>query len=232
MSRWLLFAAALTAAALAASLVVWYGFPDRLPDPLPTHWNVRGEPDAWVARDRALPYLLLPPAVMAGLLLLTFVLPWLSPKQFDVDRFRPTYHFIMALLVALMGYVHAAILAGYLWPGLDTVRLLVAGLLLFFAVLGNVMGKVRRNFWIGVRTPWTLASEAVWIGTHRHAAWLWTAFGLIGAVAVLLGAPLIACFVGLMAVALWPVLYSLWLYKRLERAGKIPDPSAEPVARS
>lgn len=223
MKRWLLFALLLTAAALISSLVVYFGFRDRLPDPMPIHWNIRGQADGWVARDRALPVLLLCPGVMGLMILLALAIPWLSPRGFDVERFRPTYEYVMFLVVALFGYVHVALLLGYFEQNVDLGRLLAGGFCIFFAFLGNVTGKIRRNFWMGVRTPWTLASEAVWVGTHRQAAWLWTGGSLLCAVAVLLGAPLVWCFAALMLLLFWPVFYSLILYKRLERQGKLAD---------
>ncbi len=86
--------------------------------------------------------------------------------------------------------------------------------------MGNVLGKVRRNFWVGVRTPWTLASDAVWNATHRVAARLYTAAGLVGALAVWLGAPLAVCFAAFLVVVILPGLYSLMLYKRFETQGR------------
>lgn len=223
MRRWLLISLGLTVVATAASLVVWFAFYDRLADPLPVHWNIKGEPDDWVARDRALPYLLLPPGIMALFLLLGLAIPWLSPRQYDVERFRPAFEHVWVLLMALFAYLHVVLLTQYLQAPVDGIRLMVGGLLLFFAFLGNVMGQVRRNFWIGVRTPWTLASEAVWIQTHRVAAWLWVGLGLVGGLAVLLGAPLLPVFVVFIVCVLFPVFYSLWVYKRLERQGKLPE---------
>jgi uncharacterized membrane protein len=153
------------------------------------------------------------------------VLPWLSPRPFSVERFRGTYEYIMFLLVALMGYIQVTILYTTLHHRLDTVRLMVSGIFLFFALLGNVLGKVRRNFWIGIRTPWTLASERVWNQTHRVAAWLYVVLGLVGFVAVLSGVELIAVFVVFMIGVLFPVVYSLVLYKRWQREGKLDGPS-------
>jgi uncharacterized membrane protein len=100
------------------------------------------------------------------------------------------------------------------------VRVLMSGLFLCFALIGNVLGKVRRNFWIGVRTPWTLASERVWIATHRLAARLMVGAGLLLSVIVWLGAPIALCFWLLMASLLVPAIHSLLLYKRLEREGQ------------
>ena len=94
---------------------------------------------------------------------------------------------------------------------------------LFFALMGNSLGKVRRNFWMGVRTPWTLASETVWNRTHRVTAWLWVALGLVGFVIVLVFNWLVASLALLLVAVLTPVLYSLILYKSLEKQGKLHD---------
>src|SRR5262249_58530216 len=72
----------------------------------------------------------------------------------------------------------------------DLGRGFMAGLFLFFALIGNVMGKVRKNFYIGVRVPWTLASDRVWNDTHRLAAWVMVAAGVIGFLMTVLGVPI------------------------------------------
>jgi hypothetical protein len=100
---------------------------------------------------------------------------------------------------------------------------MLAGILVMFSLLGNVMGKVRRNFYVGVRTPWTLASERVWNDTHRLAAKLFVGAGIIGLLAVVLPLPLPAVIITVVAsmivAGLIPVVYSLILYKRLESWG-------------
>jgi uncharacterized membrane protein len=112
-------------------------------------------------------------------------------------------------------------LVGSLGAGVDLTRLLMGGTFLFLALMGNVLGKVRRNFWMGVRTPWTLASEAVWIRTHRLAAWVFVGGGLAGLAAVLLGVDVTVCLALLVVVGVVPVLYPLALYKTLEKQGKL-----------
>jgi immunity protein, SdpI family len=222
LSFWLSVAA--TAVALVASAVVYVNREQWLPAEVPTHWDIHNQVDQTTPRDHVLPVLLLPPGVMAGMTLLALALPWLSPKPFSVDSFRGTYNYIMLLVVLLMGWIHASLLIGFIWPAPEVfIRMLVGGGFLFIALLGNVLGKVRRNFWVGVRTPWTLASDTVWNQTHRLAAWTFTAGGLIACVAALIH-PLFGALVGvpvLLAAALVPVVYSAVLYKRLEKAGKV-----------
>jgi uncharacterized membrane protein len=90
---------------------------------------------------------------------------------------------------------------------------------------------VKPNFWMGVRTPWTLADPQVWTQTHRVAAWTFVAVGVAGFVAALAGVPPVWCFGLLIAGALWPVVYSLVLYKRLERAGRLDVQRQQPVGQ-
>src|SRR5262249_29404406 len=97
----------------------------------------------------------------------------------------------------------------------------LAGLFLFFALMGNQLGKVRKNFYIGVRTPWTLASDRVWNDTPRLAAWLMVAAGVVGFVLRLVGVSIIVSIVLLIGSALLPVIYSFIHYKAMERAGQL-----------
>ena len=205
----------LTVAAWVAALAAY----PYLPEKVPIHWNLRGEVDGYGQKQWAV---FLTPGVMIALLGLFRVLPWLSPKPFTLDTFRGTYEFAVALTMGLMAYIHGLTLWAA-WAGpVDLGRALIAGLCLFFALLGNVLGKVRRNFFMGVRTPWTLASERVWIDTHRLAARLFVAAGVIGFVLSLaLGGTtaFMAAFALIMLAAFVPAVYSLIHYKRLERQG-------------
>jgi uncharacterized membrane protein len=212
-----------TILALASSLVVYTNRSEWLPEKVPTHWNAKNQPDQYTSRDDLLVYLLLPPGVMALMMVLAVVLPWMSPRRFRVETFRSTWDYIFALVVVLFGYIHVVLLFAYMGKtsAANFPRWLIGGMLVIFAMLGNRLGKVQRNFWMGVRTPWTLASETVWIRTHRMAAWLFTAGALAGLVLLLIGVdPIIVTSVFGVA-AIFPVFYSLWLYKRLEKVGLI-----------
>jgi uncharacterized membrane protein len=87
--------------------------------------------------------------------------------------------------------------------------------------MGNVIGKVRKNFYIGIRVPWTLASDRVWNDTHRMAGWLWVGAGILGFGLIVLRAPIYFAIVLLVAAGLIPVVYSFLHYKALERRGAL-----------
>lgn len=202
----------LALAALAFAGTAWI-YPS-LPERIPTHWNLHGEVDEWGSR---FPAAFFGPIAMLLFTLLLVVLPRVSPERFRVDAFRDTFNYVMVAVIALFALTHGITLDAARHPDALRARWLVAGIFLFFAVIGNVLGKVRRNFWMGVRTPWTLASDHVWVATHRLAARIFVAAGVGGAAAILLGAPFVAGFALLMVAVAVPALYSLVLSKRIER---------------
>lgn len=154
-------------------------------------------------------------------MLLMYFLPWLSPKNFGVETFRTTYLQVMLILVCLMAYVYAVTLWSGLGHLLHVGRAVVGGVCLLFALLGNLMGKIRRNFFIGVRTPWALANERVWNATHRFAAKTFVAGGLLGLALTIAGVDGWPVFAVLLAGALLPAVYSLVFYKELERRAEL-----------
>lgn len=203
----------LTLAVVLGSAVVY----PNLPDQVPMHWNIHGEVDGYGSKLSAT---ILMPLVMAGMIALFAIFPWMSPRRFEIEPFRETYLYLMVLITAMMAYLHAVALATALEAPFPMPRMLVGGLLIFFALMGNVLGRVQRNFYVGVRTPWTLASERVWADTHRLAAWMFFGIGLVGAIAIFAGAPLWVGFVLIMLAAVIPVIYSFVHYKQLERRGE------------
>lgn len=189
----------------------------ELPARVPVHWNAAGEIDGWGERHALLVHSLF----MLGSIALWVLLPRVSPRRFAVDGFESTWWFSGMLMVCLFAYMQCVHLWAAWKPGFPMDRAVLGGLGLLFVLLGNVMGKVRRNFWLGVRTPWTLANERVWYATHRLAAKTMVAGGLLTLAAAMGGLPGPVAVVLLLASALVPVAYSLIYYKRLERAGTL-----------
>ena len=205
------------AAMLIVSVVVGSGLPADLR--LPAHWNLAGEPDSYAPKWVAL---LMPAAVTALVSLLFYFLPQLEPRERGLQRSQGLYLWGWASLLmmgAAIEFVLVSLALGWLVPA-NQVVLGAMGVMLL--VIGNQLGKSRSMYLIGFRTPWTLASEEVWVKTHRLAGKLMAGGGLVMLIAALLPLPsglLAAVPVAVVAVAAGvPLLYSFLLWRREKSA--------------
>jgi uncharacterized membrane protein len=198
----------------AVSVGVSAYFASLLPDIVPTHWNVQGQIDHYGSKWTSLCAM---PAVILMIVALTIVLPLISPRSYEVTKSGIAYNQSMLLVTGLMGMIHVIILMGTANAHIDMTRWLFSGIFVFFALLGNLMGKIKRNFFLGVRTPWTLADERVWTETHRVSAYQWFIGGVVGAILSLVGVPIVVLTTYLVGLSFLPVVTSFVIYKRLHK---------------
>jgi uncharacterized membrane protein len=191
----------------------------QLPDRVPTHWNINNQPDAWGPKSTLL-YLGLGILLLGPLL--TWAIPKLSPKNFGSETFGETYSTMMLLVQGMFLAIHYVILRSALGDINNIGNVLMAVVFAFFAFFGNQMGRIKRNFYMGVRTPWTLASERVWLATHRRAGRLWFFGGIAGVLFSLLPFPMYVPLTALILMSFAPVIDSYLLSKKLE-----PDESPQ-----
>jgi uncharacterized membrane protein len=187
---------------------------------LPTHWGMDGEPDALSDKWTAL---LMPAVIAGGISALMHFLPALEPRKGGLERSQGLYMASWAGLLVLMALVQLAVVAtAFDWP-ITSTSLVLGGTGLLFILIGNQLGKSRSMYLVGIRTPWTLASEEVWIKTHRLAGKLMVAGGVLLALAAFLPlrpATLAALlFAVILAIAGVPILYSYILWRREQAAG-------------
>lgn len=186
---------------------------NRLPESVPTHWNARGEVDGFTSKPWG-PFML--PLVMAGVYLLLIVIPRISPRGLRVDRFQRVFEIMQAAILAFLFFVTVlALLVGIGTP-VPMDRAIHAGTGLLLVVLGNFMGKLTKNFFVGIRTPWTLASDEVWLRTHRLGGKLFVLAGVGLFVSGLLGGGAVPLLAAVAVAGGIPVVYSYVLYRRIE----------------
>lgn len=189
----------------------------RMPERVPIHWGIDGQADGWSSRLSAC---IETPLIMAGMLALLLILPALSPKAKPIEGFRDTYNMVVFGIVAFMSFVHVAILQAAVSP-IDVTKWIMLGVFSLFMVIGNVLGKTRRNYWMGIRTPWTLESDLVWFHTHRVGGRMMVGAGVLGIVIVLLSLPYWLGFIAIGVSAIVPIVYSYMLYKALDAKGAL-----------
>jgi uncharacterized membrane protein len=196
---------------LAATALVY----KDLPATIPTHWDAAGQVNGHGPRAT----IFLEPLFMALTIFLWPTLPRVSPDKFRVEGFGDTWWFSGMVLAGLFAYIQCVLLAALTQGTLDIGRALLGGSGIAIVLLGNVLGKVKRNFWLGGRTAWTRGSGRGWYATHRLAGKSMVAGGLVVLAAALAGLPGYVATAALLAAALVPVVFSLVYYKRLERTG-------------
>ena len=182
----------------------------KMPNIVPTHWNAAGQVDKY--GNKALTLWLMP-GTMVMMLVLLVSLPKISPEQFSIEPFKPAFNSIMVIVNVMVGYLHFIIIQAALNPKFDIIKFMGIGIFLCFALLGNSLGKIRKNYFMGIRTPWTLSSASNWIATHRMAAWTITGANLIAFFAILIGVNWLVCFAISTLSFLIPVCYSYYHFK-------------------
>jgi uncharacterized membrane protein len=190
--------------AIALSVILY----QRLPDPMPSHWNVAGQADGWSSKPAAM---ILLPLIMAGTLgLFAAVRSEENARAFRIVEWSTLAFLLCVHLMALLMATGTRLNATF------TMTALVGAL---FVVLGIAMPSMRRNFIIGIRTPWTLANEDVWERTHRLGARTFVIAGVLLMLVPFGGVATIAVAFPIIAIvaALIPIVYSYAIYRRLER---------------
>jgi len=202
----------ITLATVIASVATLVNLPEGLT--LPIHWNINGEIDRFADATHAL---LMPPAIMIGTLTLLFVLKYIEPrKQNLLDSLQAAKAIITAIIV-FFAVIEASYIALIMGVDFEMHKVILSAVGALFIVTGNYMTKTRSNFFIGIKTPWTLSSDSVWKKTHRLGGKLFMIAGLLIIVLI----PFIdnqvlkvVLPVVVLPAALIPVAYSWWAWRQ------------------
>lgn len=199
-------------------IVFYFLFNDRLPDEVGTHYNLQGEQDGSMSKTS---FWLMNGALCVALPALLSVLRLIDPRRHNYSRFEGYYYLIRwAISLFLQGAVLVVILMNLDYD-IPVLQLVLGGLGLLWIVIGNRMGQLRSNFFIGVKTPWALTDENNWKLTHRLSARLWVIAGLIMFVAAWIISVewfLPVLLISVLSSSLIPVVYSFILYSRKSKS--------------
>ncbi|MDP4126161.1 MAG: SdpI family protein [Bacillota bacterium] len=190
-----------------------YFYPS-LPDKVPIHWNAKGEINGYGSKLFGAFGL---PSINLGMYLMFLALPYIDPKRKNYDSFKSTYQFQKYLLLVFFLGLEVFTLLISTGAVVNRPIFIQVMISLLFILLGNVMGRVKHNYFVGIKTPWTLANEEVWRKTHRLAAPLWVIGGIINIILSFIGINFngITFIVILVVISLVPIVYSYFVYQEI-----------------
>ena len=186
-----------------------------LPAQLVTNWNAAGEPNGSMPKLLAI---WLFPVLTAGILLVFALIPRIDPLRENIARFRPYYDWFVVVFTAYMFLVHTGIIAFNLGYEFDFTALILVGVAGLFYYSGVLLTHAERNWFVGIRTPWTLSSEEVWNRTHALGGRLFKLTAVLTLVGLLFGDyALYFLLVPALLTAGITIVYSYYVYEQIER---------------
>lgn len=204
-----IFIAIIVICAFAASLL----FYPALPEQMTVHWNAEGEPDGYMSTIGGV---MIIPIIMLFIGVLALVLPRMDPLRQNFRKYAKAYYATILLILLFLLYLHGVMIAWNLGLELDMMRMIAPALGVLFIVIGALLQKSRRNWFFGIRTPWTISNDKVWKKTHRLGSYLF----MISGVLALFGAiiPRMAIWfilVPILSTVVISFVYSYYLYRKV-----------------
>lgn len=185
-----------------------------LPERVPIHWNVEGKIDGYGDRNFGAFFV---PVLSIVLAALFAFIPRLDPKKKNYEQFMKAWEIFQIAFLIFMLYLHSITLYLTFHPEQSMTPFMLIGIGILFVVMGNYMGKVRQNYFFGIRTPWTLDNEEVWNKTQRLGGWCFVISGLLFLInAYFQTLIVIQFFVSIIIAAVIPIVYSYVIYKRIK----------------
>jgi uncharacterized membrane protein len=200
------------------SFVVSICLYSQMPENMASHWNMEGNANGYLPKMWAM-YLL--PIISLGLFLLFISIPKIDPLRQNILKFEKYYDWFIVIMVAFMLYLHLLTIVWNLGIQFNFVLMLAPAFGVLFYYVGLLLGNAKRNWFIGIRTPWTLSNEKVWEKTHNIGGKLFKSAGIVAFLGIIF--PQYAIFfmvVPVLFVSIWAVAYSYLEYRN--QAAKNP----------
>jgi len=197
---------------IVISFIIGISLYPQMPAEMAGHWNTQGEVDDYLPKFWGL---FLMPLVALGIYLLFLLLPKIDPLKENVEKFRTYFDWFIVTIVAFLFYIYLLTIFWNLGYRFNMGRLMVPALGSLFFYSGVLIENAERNWFIGIRTPWTISNKRVWNKTHQLAAKLFKASALIALVGALV--PQYAFYFVLVPVitsSFIAVVYSYFLYRK------------------
>ena len=200
---------------LILSLALAFYFFPLMPNPMASHWNAAGEVDGFMEK---LTFHLFYFGLLAFIAGLFYVIPKIDPLKRNLQQFIAYYWGFAYLVFGFMVYIYLVSALANLGWAINMSLFVIPAVAALFFYIGWIMPKMKRNWFIGVRTPWTLSSDKVWAETHKLGGLVFKILGLAFLAFLVLPDQFILWLVALIVLAAIGLMaYSYFLYRKLEK---------------
>jgi uncharacterized membrane protein len=194
-----------------------YFYP-QMPEQMASHWNMAGEVDGYMPKWLAL---FLMPMISVGMFIIFLIVPKIDPLNVNIDKFRKQYENFMIILFSFLLYLYLLTIFWSLNYSFNMIQLLAPAFALIFFYSGVLIENAKRNYFIGIRTPWTIDNEKVWDKTHKMGSWLFKITGIIALLGIVLpDYGLYFILFPVVLVALYTMIYSYLVYRKETKKDK------------
>ena len=205
----------LVLAVIAVSFVIGIALYPEMPDQMASHWNAAGEVDGYMPKFWGL---FLMPLITLGMFLLFITIPRIDPLKANIQKFRGNFDMFILIIIFFMFYIYMLTLFWTMGYRFSMIQLMSPAFAVLFYYAGILMQNAKRNWFIGIRTPWTLSSTKVWDKTHKLGAKMFKVAAVIILAGVVL--PNYAIYFILIPIlfsAFYLIVYSYREYRKLEK---------------
>jgi len=184
----------------------------QMPEKMASHWGIQGEVDAYMSRFWGL---FLMPIVSIGLLALFVLILKIDPLKENIERFRKYFDGFMVLMIIFLFYIYLLTIFWNIGIRFNMGQFVIPVLGILFYYVGILVENAKRNWFIGIRTPWTLSSDVVWDKTHKIGGKLFKLAGVVALLGIVF--PRHAIFfviIPVISIAVYTLIYSYFEYQR------------------
>lgn len=198
---------------IAISFAAAFYFYPQMPEQMASHWNTQGQVDDYLPKFWGL---FLMPLISLGLFLLFLLIPKIDPLKKNIAKFRQYFDWFIALIIIFLFYIYALSLVWNLGYRFQMGKMMIPALSLLFFYIGILLKKAERNWFIGIRTPWTLSSDLVWQKTHELGSKLFKISAVIALLGIFFNQYAIwFVLIPILSSALYLIIHSYFVHKKV-----------------
>ncbi len=192
-------------------IIAIYIYP-QMPEKMASHWNIQGEVDSYMSKFWSL---FLMPIISIGLFFLFILIPKIDPLKENIKKFRKYFDGFIVLIMIFLFYVYLLTIFWNIGIRFNMTQFMMPALGILFYYCGILVENAKRNWFIGIRTPWTLSSEKVWNKTHKIGGKLFKATGIIALGGIFLPKyAVLFLTIPIISVAVYTIIYSYFEYQK------------------